>query len=392
MTNSQTLLFVVVVQQAFFGLLWLGAGALRVSRRAAAHWGIAAMAFALAMGLILARDQTSPWWSIFGGNLVMLLASMAARRGVLTFIAGPMRDLEQGLVLGAAALVVGYGVADDSNFVIVVMGASLAQAWCMWRVAGELAAHLKPEFGRAAIACAVPPAILGILWFARGALAPVIPRTVAQSVTTDNTANLTLVLASLLLGMVINSSLIALVVARLIRKLQHASDHDLLTGVLNRRGMADRLAAEEGRLRRQSSHYALLSVDLDHFKNINDRYGHAAGDVVLAAVARAFTGAVRSVDSVARTGGEEFSVLLPDADGAGAEQTAQRLKAALDELSFPAVDPALRVTASMGLACSTGDEPLSALQRRLDVALYAAKAEGRNRVVHAASPQTPGRP
>lgn len=387
MTNSQTLLFVIVVQQSFFGLLWLGAGALRVSRRAAAHWGIAAMAFALSMGLVLARSQISPWFSIFGGNVVMLLATMLVRRGVLAFMAGPVRDLEQWLVLVAAAIVIGYGVADDKNFVIVVMGASFAQAWTMWRMASEVARDLKAEFDRAAMACAMPPAVLGFFWFARGALAPVIPQAVAQSVTTDNAANVTLVGASLLLGMVSNSSLMALVAVRLIRKLQHASDHDLLTGVLNRRGMADRLAAEEGRRRRQASRYALLSVDLDHFKTINDRFGHAAGDAVLAAVATAFIGVVRNVDSVARTGGEEFSVLLPDADAAGAEHTAKRLQTALIAMSLPTVDPALRVTASVGVACSTDGEPLVALQRRLDVALYAAKAEGRNRVVHAAPAQ-----
>jgi GGDEF domain-containing protein len=168
--------------------------------------------------------------------------------------------------------------------------------------------------GAAARACALPFAVFGGLFVLRSVLAPLAQSTVARPIDADAAASVGLLLVSIACGLTINAALIAMVINRLVIRLRRASDHDMLTGTLNRRGMATRLTAEERRRRRQGSGYALLSVDIDHFKRINDRYGHEAGDIVLAAVARAIAGVMRESDSLGRMGGEEFCALLPDTD------------------------------------------------------------------------------
>ncbi len=389
MTNSQTLLAVIVLQQAFFGLLWFGMAGLKMARLPALHWGAAALVFALSMGLVLMRDQLTLWISVFGGNLGMLVGFVLVRRGISLFIASPVHDPEQVVVLLLAAGAIAYGVRGGVDFVIVVMAVSLSIAWSMGRATAQTATGLRREFGHAAWGCAVPLAALTVAWAARGAFAPFLPHQIAQSVTTAQAANTAIVMVSLLIGLVLNATLVALVLVRLVRRLQHASHHDMLTGLLNRRGMSARLATEEGRRARFGTGFALLSVDIDHFKRINDCYGHTAGDEVLVGVATAMAAELRGVDTIARMGGEEFCVLLPGADAAGADQTAYRLMQAVALKVYPDIDPGLQVTVSVGVATADDlQESVSALQRRLDTALYEAKASGRNRAVWAPPTQT----
>jgi diguanylate cyclase (GGDEF)-like protein len=159
---------------------------------------------------------------------------------------------------------------------------------------------------------------------------------------------------------------------------------DPLTGCLNRRGFDQALAREVSRSARAGSELALLALDLDHFKMINDTHGHPAGDEVLRAAGALLIQAGRAGDVVARTGGEEFAVLLPDTSAAGAFQLASRLCDALREHHFAATDGTpIRLTTSIGVASGAPalDDDFSTLfSERADVALYAAKRSGRDRV------------
>jgi diguanylate cyclase (GGDEF)-like protein len=383
MTNTQTLLAALTLQQTFFGLMWLFAGRLRLGRRASTHWGVASLLFAAGMALVLMRVQVSPWLGLWLGNLTMLAGFMLVRRGVLRFARRDIapKDTEQLVVAAAVAVALALQIAHGLGYLWVVWPVSMAMAWVLCRAALEVAAAFRDEFGRAtARACALPFALFGGLFLLRSVLAPLAPSAIARPVDADAAASVGLLLVSIACGLTINAALIAMVINRLVIRLRRASDHDMLTGALNRRGMAVRLAAEERRRRRQGSGYALLSVDIDHFKRINDRYGHESGDIVLAAVARAIAGVLRESDSLGRMGGEEFCALLPDTDLTGADQTARRLMAALAQLRFPSVDEALRVSVSAGIAAAHSGDTLQSLQRRVDTALYAAKAGGRNRV------------
>ncbi len=167
-------------------------------------------------------------------------------------------------------------------------------------------------------------------------------------------------------------------------RLEQLAQTDPLTQLLNRRALAERITAEMERALRYDSSLSLLMVDLDHFKRINDTYGHLTGDDVLRDFALLLSRTIRTTDVVARYGGEEFLVLLPEADEAGAEHFAERIRMAVEQHEFGARvgEPSLRLTASIGVATfpAARIETVEDLFARADAALYRAKADGRNRV------------
>jgi diguanylate cyclase (GGDEF)-like protein/PAS domain S-box-containing protein len=156
---------------------------------------------------------------------------------------------------------------------------------------------------------------------------------------------------------------------------------DSLTGAYNRRQGNVLLLAEFARRARDGRPFAALLLDIDHFKAINDRFGHAAGDTVLRALVLACQSTLRLIDIVVRWGGEEFLLLLPGVGTGEAVTTAERVRAVIAAMQIPILDGApLRITVSIGAAVPAGESP-EQLLRRSDVALYAAKAGGRNKVV-----------
>lgn len=162
--------------------------------------------------------------------------------------------------------------------------------------------------------------------------------------------------------------------------LRQEATHDHLTGFWNRTGILDILQRECARSLRTGSPLGVVMADLDHFKRINDTYGHLAGDEVLREVSGRMLAAVRSYDSIGRYGGEEFVMILPDCEAASALQQAERLRLDVGKNLVQASGNELSVTLSLGIAASTqapwGD--YQALLRAADSALYRAKAAGRN--------------
>jgi diguanylate cyclase (GGDEF)-like protein len=166
------------------------------------------------------------------------------------------------------------------------------------------------------------------------------------------------------------------------RRLRLLASTDELTGLRNRRGLRLALARELRRADRYGRDLSLIELDIDRFKDVNDRWGHAAGDRVLQAVARALQLGPRQVDVVARAGGEEFVVVTPETPLGDAVQVAERLRAMVAAVTVPVGDAVVRVTVSAGVAsCRTsGAATADALLAAADQALYRAKARGRNRV------------
>ncbi len=153
---------------------------------------------------------------------------------------------------------------------------------------------------------------------------------------------------------------------------------DELTRLHNRRFLLEALSREQARADRLSSPFSVCLIDIDHFKSINDRLGHAAGDAVLQHFATLLAQGLRAVDVYGRFGGEEFLLLLPGSGREGAEGVAERLRARTAASEFPL---ASRVTVTIGVATYAGKEPVSTLLARADNALYQGKTAGRNRVV-----------
>ncbi|WP_161796340.1 sensor domain-containing diguanylate cyclase [Arsukibacterium ikkense] len=168
---------------------------------------------------------------------------------------------------------------------------------------------------------------------------------------------------------------------RMTEQLLHMSQTDPLTGIANRRVFMERLHEEYRRAQRYKHNLSVLMLDLDHFKQVNDRNGHATGDTVLREFVRVITPEIRASDCFARLGGEEFAILLPESRLGSARQFAQRLCQAVAALTFDSPQGAFGVTVSIGVAtlCDSDASP-EQLINRSDKCLYAAKSEGRNRV------------
>ncbi len=154
---------------------------------------------------------------------------------------------------------------------------------------------------------------------------------------------------------------------------------DPLTGMMNRRRMLDFLEYEATRMRRTENPYSVLMCDIDHFKSVNDTYGHETGDGILKRVAEVLREGVREQDKAARWGGEEFLLLLPETAGDGSVILAEKLRLAVASLEIEVNGESLQVTMTFGAAVSDKDIDFDEVIRRADSALYQGKAGGRNR-------------
>jgi diguanylate cyclase (GGDEF)-like protein len=168
----------------------------------------------------------------------------------------------------------------------------------------------------------------------------------------------------------------------LVQRLQHHADTDSLTEVANRRAFDAALERECAHATRYRSHFAVMLIDVDNFKMINDRGGHAMGDEVLHFVARRIADCLRSTDLLSRYGGDEFAILLPETTLQEASEAADRIQ---DEMGTAAAEigrQATHVTLSIGLTVCLPDDPVAPrqLMDQADQALYSAKSDGRNRV------------
>lgn len=176
-----------------------------------------------------------------------------------------------------------------------------------------------------------------------------------------------------------------------IHESEHALDElahrDGLTLLHNRRAFEEHFKVAVARLERFNERFGFLMFDLDHFKQINDAFGHAGGDAVLRNTAQLLAAGVRPFDGVFRTGGEEFVAILPGADQVGAEAIARRLCEAIAASSTTVGRETIPVTVSIGVAFAHSLEDAATVMERADVALYQAKAEGRNRVVMGEAPR-----
>lgn len=174
--------------------------------------------------------------------------------------------------------------------------------------------------------------------------------------------------------------------ARLFEQTERLATTDGLTGLTNHRTFQVRLEEHVAQARRYGKRLSLILCDIDHFKAVNDTYGHPVGDVVLKGVARTLLGEARETDVVARYGGEEFAVVMPETDAAGALVIAERIRKRVKELAFRTERGPLSVTLSLGIASFPDDAAEKAeLVERADACLYHAKRNGRDRSVSAAS-------
>jgi diguanylate cyclase (GGDEF)-like protein len=348
------------------------------------QWSVGATLFGAAyLGRLASRTYSEPPWALVP-DAAMVVAG-------LLFISGVRRFLGRTSIRGRrlAALLLGY---------------ALVHAWAVWNwgpvgryvllnaTLGLLYATLAFETWRAQpreIAALQPPLVvlttvmgaLGVLTMLRGLHIATNGTPVMLQGLFAQLYYAYASLAALLLGL----NLLWMVFVRLNTQLIELASRDALTRVLNRNGLDEVVARHFAA--REPTPITLLQVDVDHFKQVNDSHGHAAGDRLLQAVAEALTAHVRASDFVARVGGEEFLVGCVAADAATAPSLAERLRQGVRdiELAWPGARTPLRCTVSIGIARPCPDRAgWERAWAEADRALYMAKATGRDRVVDTA--------
>ena len=379
MTAQPLLIALVSVQFFVHALVWA------MTARMARRWHEAEGHFALFWCLLAAGLMlfVPPWASGSAprnlADLLIIAASMCEHRGLaLHWGRRPsLRPYAAGLAVAVGVVAVSFAMENGHGLRVavvcfgcaVMMAASVRLMWRLGRAA-------TPIFAPVAAACY---AVLASGLVVRGVQALMVGATTKISIDAPGHANIPFAIVVLFVGGLLNLAHIRLVLGRVLHRLGQQAQTDELTGALNRRGLLQHLEAVHAGARAGGAGYALLMVDVDHFKAINDQHGHAEGDRVLKAVSASLRGALRSDDRVGRWGGEEFCVLLPRTALHDAGQLAERVAARVADSGSQ-----VRVTVSIGVAeYGPGDTDLQAVLRRADAALYEAKATGRNRVVAA---------
>jgi diguanylate cyclase (GGDEF)-like protein len=371
----------VGIQLILYATLWaLCARILVTERRAVLHYLAYAAAAGFAVMLISGRPSGPVWWTHTVASIANMLSLVAARRGVEVFLKVRARDLEHGVtaVLGSALFV---WIGPDDASLRVALGAALAAAillgavWSCWK-------PLRREFGlRFSLMASVPLAAMLVINLDLGASALRGHVVAVEGTGMPQAITWTVTLVS---AAAFNFLFLFLLGLRMHQRLHRLATQDPLTGLLNRRGMQAALQAEWRRSKRYQLPFAVISLDVDHFKRVNDQHGHDAGDRVLMAVSEVLRNHVRESDQVARMGGEEFLVLLPAARAeTEGVALATRLRVQLNQVAVVTdAQVKIPVTASWGVS---GVLPKDASQddvlRRADEALYQGKRSGRDRVV-----------
>jgi diguanylate cyclase (GGDEF)-like protein len=335
--------------------------------------------------LLAARPIAPPWLTILLANQAFFVAMLLIYCTVADILGAPMRFLSWGIALCLAALL-GYACFTyfrpslaardliDSGVDCILC---VAAAWVLFRHADPAAQNgiAAPTLRILTRSLAWFEACMAALYLLRGFLTILMPP--------SSFLHLDLVQAAftwinLLRSLAIGCGLLWLALCSHRRDLHTLASTDGLTGLLNRRAFEEILDRELRRAGRSGASLTVLLLDLDSFKQVNDRYGHHAGDEVIRRVSAALRLALRPMDALARYGGEEFVMLLRDLPLVQAHSLAERLRQEI--ASLVALPGDVSITASIGIDASRPEDSPEEILRRCDEALYRSKSHGRNRV------------
>jgi diguanylate cyclase (GGDEF)-like protein len=378
--DVNTLFLMTMYIEAILGLLLLLAWLQNAGTGAMAWWGAAHLMRSLSVALYGTYGTASDLVSIDLAGALLFTSFGVTWAGVRIFDG---RQPRLGALLAGATVWIGAsqipGLLDSGGLrsllsACIIAGFSWAAAFEFWRGRDE---SLMSRW----------PAILllfahGAMFLMRRPLSAAIPDLGPQQPSLLSSAWLTVLSAeALLFSIAIPFVLLAMAKER--TELRHKNDAriDALTGLANRRAFLQDAQQITGKQAAHGHPVAVFLIDLDHFKSVNDRFGHATGDHVLRLFAEVAAANLRSVDLVGRLGGEEFAVLLADASRDNAFVVAERIRSAFELAAMVTENKTLQATVSIGVAIiQDPEQDLTTLLAEADQALYRAKARGRNRV------------
>ena len=380
MGDQPLLIALVAVQFIVHSLGWTMVARL-TQRWRDAEGHFAAFWLLLAVGLML---YVPAWPSGSAprnlGDVLIVAAGAVQHRGMALYWGRRPSDRGYLVLLALTALTVMLSLTRAGGHGLRVAAVCVGACLMLLATVRLIWLRGRPETPTFAAVVAGGYSVLALALLARAVQALSVDATTKISIDAPGHLNVPLAILFLFMGGLINLAQIRLVLGRVLQRLTTQARTDALTGAANRRGLVQHLEQVHARAQQGGHGYVVLMLDIDHFKAINDRHGHAEGDSVLKRVAQNLRDGLRVGDVVARWGGEEFCVLLPHTGLAEAYALAERVAMQIAATGQP------QVTVSIGVAEALvqSEEPDSVI-RRADAALYRAKQAGRNRVISATS-------
>lgn len=381
--DARTLLFALALLALLIALMsWLLGANSSERSYGFKQWSLASASAGVAMVLIFLRGQISDGYGIFAANVVLLFAASMCMATLTKFyeLAFPVRWCVAPVALGLTGL--GLWWWGGFSLVVPTVTVCAALSAILFYTAGLVLRKSQRPYSFS----------VGLLVFTLGAMATMycfraIVTVSAVQPTTGAIGNSASQLGVLIVGalFIVSSSIGFFVMVHEHQRalIEALSRRDMLTGVLTRRAFFD----AAGKITQLANPYAVLMMDIDHFKAINDRYGHLGGDKVLAHCARLLMNAMRIDDVLGRYGGEEFCAVLPHCALDDAEKIAQSiLKQVREQNVMLGPQQMAHFSLSIGVAAQDGTQPLLHVIAQADEALYAAKNNGRDRVCVTSTP------
>ena len=381
----------LLVYSAFWLALGLG---YRLKRHVALLWSAAWLMGAGATGLLFFNTLELPVSRDLAINSLAVGAFMLVRHGLNAFAGARTGTWEYVVLLGGLVFVELLRLQGDGSVILRVCVFTVLASWPLVATGLRMAlwhgALPRPSWWSVMIL--LIPLVLTVASFVvRAAL--VLMGADVNAVSYEQGSQFDLLATLLFLAVLgaFNFSLANLVLGALVARLHTLSATDQLTGLANRRVMMRRLVEEHARFLRSSQVYSVVMLDLDHFKKVNDTHGHGVGDQVLKGLAHLLQSNQRQTDTLARTGGEEFMLLMPMTDVDGALAHANRLCERVAHAALATAAGVQHITLSLGVAeAGLDDASGDVVVSRADAALYRAKEGGRNRVESAPRVVMPG--
>lgn len=382
MSRAQALILALLVLHLLLGGLCVAISRGEHKSPALRWWGLGLLVYAGALLVTMTAALVIPRpIALASGNTMAAFSSALCAMGVLHYTPSRLHRAAVGLGLGATAAVLVFVNLAGWNTLLVNMGAPTVIASVLFLYSAWAIATRGPRDARAASQFLGGILVLAVAtWLAR------IVAMVAVIGGSDAQERVDLVVSLFAIGQMVNgvAATLALVwidVRLMQAELSRVANTDALTGLPNRREVRRRFQEEASRASRHGQRFAVVLLDVDHFKRVNDEHGHATGDKVLQGIANVLNASKRNEDVLGRIGGEEFLVLLAQQTREGAVEAAERLRMALNTGDLEAGPEGLRMTVSGGVALYPDDgshwDPLfAAADRRL----YAAKRAGRDRI------------
>ena len=382
MTRAQTLVLALLVLHLLLGALCLAISRGEHKSPALRWWGWGLLVYAAGLLTTVSGAFGVPRAAANSlGNALIASSAVLCVRGVLAHT--PFRLDRRWVGAGLLATVAVLFAANFTGFEVLlvnVIGPTVI-AVILFVLGAEVIARQGPRDARHAAQFLSAMLLFAVVtWIAR-IVALLMAIGGADAVERVDLVMSLFAIAQMVSGVAATLSLVWIDVRLMQSELSRVAHSDALTGLPNRRAIRSRFGEEAARAARTSRKFAMAVFDIDHFKLVNDRHGHAMGDAVLKAVADALAGAKRGEEVLARIGGEEFLILLAQQSAAGARDAAERLRAAAGAARVASDAADLRVTVSGGVALFPDDgADWDHLFAVADRRLYAAKREGRDRV------------